>query len=92
MSSTHDAGIIDSDVFEQFIELDILLRVGIDQIVKLHPCDGQHRRAIELGIVKAVKQMNTARAGSCQRRRQAFRLIWHMQLPRKPRLLRGELV
>ena len=62
----HDAGIVDADIHVQFVELDVLLRVGMQEVVELEPGDGEHRLPVELGVVEAVEQMDAARTGRCQ--------------------------
>ena len=64
MLGSHDARTIHSDIFENLIEVDILLGVRVDQIVEVVPGDGQDRLAVHFGIVQAVEQMDATRAGS----------------------------
>jgi len=40
--------------------------VRADQVVELKPGDGEHRRAVELRVVKPVQEMNPARPGGRQ--------------------------
>ena len=58
--------VVDAHVHEKLVELDVLLRVRVDQVVELKAGDRQHRLAVELGVVEAVEQMNAARAGGGQ--------------------------
>jgi len=58
----HDARIVDTDVHVELVELDVLLRVGLDQVVKLQARDGEHGLAVELGVVEAVEQVDAAGA------------------------------
>ena len=62
----HDARVVDAHVHEQLVELDVLLRVGVDEIVELQPSDGENRLAIELGVIEPVEQMDAARSGCCE--------------------------
>ena len=39
----HDPRVVDADVHEQLVELDVLLRVGADQVVVLQAGDREHR-------------------------------------------------
>ncbi len=66
MGRTHDPGVIDADIREQLVELDILLSVRADQVMKLHAGDGEYRRTVELGVVQAVQQMDAAGSGRRQ--------------------------
>jgi hypothetical protein len=61
MRRSHDAGIVNTYIHEQFVELDILLSVGVYEVMILQAGDGEHGRAIELGVVESVQQMNAAR-------------------------------
>src|SRR5262249_39624193 len=60
MRRSHDPAVVDADVHEQFIELDVLLGMGMQEVVELQTRDREHRLTIELGIVEAVQQMNAA--------------------------------
>src|SRR3954452_9187168 len=51
---THHALVEIGDVHKSLVEGHILLRVRADQIVKLHSGDGEHRRAVELGVIKTI--------------------------------------
>ena len=51
------------DIHEELVEIDILLVVHTDQIVKGMSGDGEYRLAIAFGIVESVQQMNAARPG-----------------------------
>src|SRR3954466_2252565 len=62
MSRTHDAARVVSDVTEELVVIDILLRVGIDQVVVRQSGQSEDWSAIELGIVKPVEQVHTAGA------------------------------
>lgn len=43
-----------------------MLRMRVDQVMIVVPGDGQHRLAVELGIVESVEQVNAPRPGRCQ--------------------------
>jgi hypothetical protein len=62
MRRTHHADAVLGDVGEHFVELDVLLRAGADQIVVRHPRDRQHGLTIQLGVVQAVEQVQAAGA------------------------------
>ena len=57
---THDARVVLADVYEEAVELDVLLRVGADQVVIGQSGDREHGLAVELGVVEAVQQMDAA--------------------------------
>src|SRR5436309_15183709 len=63
MSRSHDALIENADVHEKLVQCHILLSEGADKIVVLQTSDGKHRRTVQLGVVKAVKQMDSAGSG-----------------------------
>jgi hypothetical protein len=48
---------------EQLVELDVLLGVGVDEVVELQPGDGENWLAVELGVVQAVEQVDAAGSG-----------------------------
>src|SRR3979490_858729 len=58
MRRPHDAGVVDTDIHEQLVELDVLLGVGVHEVVILQTGDGEHGRAVELGVIEPVQQMN----------------------------------
>ena len=62
MFGSHHARVVKRYIHEQAVEINILLGVGIDQIVEVMPGDRQHRLAIEFGIIESVQQMNAARS------------------------------
>src|SRR5205814_3193160 len=61
MRRAHDARVVDAGIDEGLVELDVLLREGVDEIVKLQAGDRQHRGAVELRVIEPVEQMNAAR-------------------------------
>jgi hypothetical protein len=63
----HHAGVVGAGIGEDFVELDILLGAGGDQIVMLEAGDRQHRHMVHLRVVNAVQEVDSA--GS--RRREA---------------------
>src|SRR5438045_1905326 len=67
MFRPHNTSAIESDVCEDPVQVDVLLGVSIDQIVKMVTSDCQNRLPIELRVVEAVQQMNSTRS----RRREA---------------------
>jgi hypothetical protein len=58
----HDAAIVNRDIHEQPIQIDVLLRVSVYEIVVVMAGNRQHRLAVEFRVVKAVEQMNPTRA------------------------------
>ena len=48
MRRAHDPRVVDGDVHEKLVELHVLLRVGVEQIVELQAGDGEHRRPSSL--------------------------------------------
>ena len=55
---SHDARVIDADIHEELVQLHILLGIGVEQVVELQARDRHHGGAIELGVVKAIQQMD----------------------------------
>src|SRR5207248_6598454 len=66
VGGAHDAFVEDGDIHKKLVEGDILLGEGADEVVILQSGNGQHRRLVELGVVKAIEQVNAARAGGGQ--------------------------
>src|SRR5690349_14339562 len=64
MRRPHYTGVVNADVHEQLVELDILLGVGMQEVVELQTRDRKHWLTIELGVVEPVQQMNPAGARS----------------------------
>src|SRR5262249_43091072 len=64
MGGAHDPRVVDADVEEQLVELDVLLRQRVEQIMKLQSGDREHRLPIKLGVVESIEQMDAARTGS----------------------------
>src|SRR3546814_4928050 len=62
MGWSHDARVVHADVHEELVQLDILLGVGIKEVMELQAGDREHRNAVELRVVKAVEQMHAARS------------------------------
>ena len=50
----HAARVVYADVLEQLVELHVLLRARVCEIVKLHARDGEHRLPVQFGVVKAI--------------------------------------
>src|SRR6266496_4220502 len=59
---THDSFIEHSNIYEEFVECHILLRVGSDKVVKLQPGDREYRLIIEFGVVESIQQVYASRA------------------------------
>jgi hypothetical protein len=55
----HHPDVVLGDVGEDFVELDVLLRMGTDQIVIRKSREREHWLTIELGVVEPVEQMET---------------------------------
>src|SRR5438477_6310940 len=66
MRRTHDPLVINGDIDEELVQLDVLLRARPDQVMKGEPSQGEHGLAVELGVVEAVEQMDTAGSAGCQ--------------------------
>src|SRR5437660_3413143 len=64
MRRAHDAYVIKGNVDEQLIELHILLRKGVQQVMKLQTRDREYGLAVELGVVETIQQMYAAGTGS----------------------------
>lgn len=56
----HHAAVVDAHIHEQLVELHVLLRERVQQVVKPEARDGEHRLAVELGVVEAVEKMDAA--------------------------------
>ena len=55
MSWAHDALIVSGHIHEQLVEIDILLIVGANQVMKSMARDGEHREAVAFSVVKTIK-------------------------------------
>ncbi len=64
MGRSHNAFVEDSNIHEKFVQRNVLLRERADEVVKLKPGNGQHRLAVELGVVESIQKMNPAGPGS----------------------------
>ena len=62
VGSAHDASVVDGDVHVELVQLDVLLRIGLEQIVELQAGDREHRRLIELRVIEPVQEVNAARS------------------------------
>src|ERR1700683_755861 len=62
VSRPHDALIEFGYVHKQLVQIDILLVVRADQIVKCVARDGQHRLAVTLRVVKTIQKVYATRA------------------------------
>ena len=63
---SHHTFVVGCDVDEQLVGLHVLLRMGPDQVVVREAGDGEHRLAIQLGVVQPVEQMDRAWPGGGQ--------------------------
>ena len=84
-----DALVVGGDIHVELVEIDILLVVRADQIVKGVAGDGEHGLAVALGIVEAVEQMNAARARTWRGTRRGGRCTSRSRRRRRPPLLRA---
>ena len=57
-----DLLVVDGDVLEERQQVDFLLVARADQVVVGLAGDREHRRAVHLGVVEAVEQVDRARA------------------------------
>ena len=62
MRDTHHSLVEDGHVFEELVELDILLGQRSDQIVIMHASKRQYRLVVEFCVIEPVQQVDTARA------------------------------
>ena len=60
MVRSHDARVVHRDIHKNFVELDVLLRMSVYEIVILQSRERENRGAIELRIVEAIQQMQAA--------------------------------
>ena len=60
----HHALVVRRDIHKQLVQIDILLVVRSDQVVKGVAGNREHRLAIAFRIIQPVQQMDSARAGS----------------------------
>ena len=58
----HDALVVDGNIHKDFGQIDILLIVGANQVMKGMPRDRQHRLIVHLGVIETVEQMDATRA------------------------------
>jgi|GEM_PF-3809784 len=54
---------VNGNVGEQTLQVNFLMLLGADEFGLHLPGNGEHRRMVELGIVKPVQQVNGARPG-----------------------------
>jgi hypothetical protein len=55
----HDAARVDADVLEDAVQVHVLLRMRVDEIVVMVPGDGEDGLPVELGVVKTVEQVKS---------------------------------
>jgi len=60
---SHHALVVGGDIHIQLVEIDILLVMRADQVVKGMAGDGQDRLQVAFRVIKAVQQMNASGAG-----------------------------
>ena len=51
----HDPRVVNRDVHKKLVEIDVLLRMGVDQVVKMMAGDREHRLAVELGVIQTIQ-------------------------------------
>ena len=61
VARAHDLLVVDRDVFEERQQVDFLLVLRAEKIVIRLTGDREHRRAIHLGVVQSVEEMDRAR-------------------------------
>src|SRR5437879_4421913 len=54
----HHPRVVAGDVHEEAVEINVLLRMGFNQVVEMVAGDCQDRFAVELRVVEAIEQMN----------------------------------
>jgi hypothetical protein len=59
--SAHHPLVVTSDIHEDLVQLDVLLRKRARHIAVLHPGNCQNRLLVHLRVIKPVQQMNPAR-------------------------------
>ena len=60
MRRPHHARAVNRNIQKHAVEVDILLRMRVDQIVKMMPGDREHRLAVHLRVIKSIQQVNAA--------------------------------
>ncbi|SFQ08008.1 hypothetical protein SAMN03159463_05587 [Mesorhizobium sp. NFR06] len=63
MRGIRDLRVIDAHIVKHTSEVDILLSEGFDEVMELHARDCQHRRLVELGVIKAGQKVSAAGPG-----------------------------
>src|SRR2546423_12316284 len=71
----HHPGVLNGHIHEHAVQVQVLLRMGIDQVVKMMAGDGQHRLAVHLCVIKTVEQMDAAWPRSGQTDTQPARIF-----------------
>ena len=75
MCGTHDSRVVLRDVHEYLVQFDVLLREGMNQIVVMHPGNGENRLAISFGVVQPIQKVNASRARGRQTDAQFARVL-----------------
>src|SRR5918999_6600605 len=57
---SHDSGVVNCYIHKDAIEIDVLLRMSVYQIMVMVAGDRQDRLAIELCVIQSVQQMDAA--------------------------------
>jgi len=60
MRRPHHPHVVLGDVHEEFVELDVLLRVGAEKVMELQAGNRQHRHPVELRVIEPVQEVNSA--------------------------------
>src|ERR1700734_3225582 len=63
---THHSLVVCSDIHIQLVEIDILLIVRADQVVKGMARNSQDRLQVAFGVIKTIQQMNASGTGGCK--------------------------
>src|SRR6185437_555342 len=66
MRGAHHALVVFADVHEELVQINVLLVMSADQIMKGMASNCQHWLTVALGVVQTIEQVNAAGAGGCQ--------------------------
>src|SRR2546429_55220 len=62
MLRTHHPRAVQSHVHEELVQVHVLLRVSVNQVMEVMPCNRDDRLAVELRVIKAIEEMDPAGA------------------------------
>src|SRR5579883_451948 len=63
VARAHYARVVDADIHEELVELHVLLRERLEQVVELETGDRQDRLTVELGVIEPIEEVNAAGSG-----------------------------